>query len=279
MSVIAGSATSNTTPVDGTGTAAVFWGGGDMVLDPVSGNLLVSDVGRLRQVTMSGQVTTLDQTFAWTGLAMDASENLYGSPQTNKEPNYPFLVKRTPAGVIQTLIPPAAASSPDISLSSIAVDASGNIYGADTQNRQIIRITQAGAISVIAGSGANGSADGTGTAASFSDPSGIAFDPAGNLWVADNGNGVRKISPDGVVTTVMPGLSLSAITVDHAGNVYASSGFNLVRIDTTGKQVTYNFIAGAAGSNFLGALATDSNGALYVETRGAGAQIVKMTFN
>lgn len=278
ISVIAGSATSNTTPVDGTGTAAVFWGGGNMVLDPVSGNLFVSDVSSLRQVTMAGQVTTLDRTDDWNGLAVDASGNIYGSAEVNTNPNYPFLVKRTPSGAIQTLVPSAAVTSPTISLSSIAMDASGNIYGADTQNRQIIRITPAGAISVFAGSGANGSADGAAAAASFADPTGLAFDPAGNLWVADHGNGVREISPAGAVTTVMPAPSVSTITVDRTGNVYASSGFSLIRIDTTGKQFTYNFITQAQGSNFPGALATDSSGALYMETRGLGAQILKITF-
>lgn len=277
VSVIAGSATTNTTPVDGAGTAAVFRGGGNMVFDPVSGNLFVSDIASLRQVTTAGQVTTLDRTDDWTGLAVDASGNLYGSSEISTAPQYPFLVKRTPAGAIQTLIS-ANTTGPAISLSSIVVDASGNIYGADTQNRQIIRITPAGAISVFAGSGANGSADGAAAVASFADPTGLAFDPAGNLWVADHGNGVREISPAGAVTTVMPAPSVSTITVDRIGNVYASSGFNLIRIDTTGKQFTYYLIVAAQGSNFPGALATDSSGALYMETVGQGAQILKITF-
>jgi hypothetical protein len=52
----------------------------------------------------------------------------------------------------------------------------------------------------------------------------------------------------------------------------------LVRMDTAGNQLTYDLFT-AASSNFISSLATDSSGAVYADTRGIGAQILKLTFN
>ena len=67
----------------------------------------------------------------------------------------------------------------------VAVDISGNVYVADQYNHSIRKITPAGVVTTFAGSGSEGSANGTGTAASFNTPSDVAVDGSDNVYVAD----------------------------------------------------------------------------------------------
>jgi sugar lactone lactonase YvrE len=86
----------------------------------------------------------------------------------------------------------------------VATDSTGNVYVADSNNHTIRKITPAGDVTTLAGSaGAVGSADGTGAAARFNYPSGLATDLDGNVYVADaRNNTIRKITRAGVVTTL-----------------------------------------------------------------------------
>src|SRR5947208_1845207 len=71
----------------------------------------------------------------------------------------------------------------------VAVDSAGNVYVADSFNHTIRKVTPAGVVTTLAGAaGRAGSADGTGAAARFVDPQGVAVDGAGNLYVTDGGN-------------------------------------------------------------------------------------------
>jgi sugar lactone lactonase YvrE len=122
----------------------------------------------------------------------------------------------------------------------IAVDGAGNVYIADTQNNLIRKITAGGVVSTFAGSGQLGAADGIGTAASFNMPKGIVTDAAGNVYVADTGNGlIRKITPAAAVTTLAGNsqhqsadgtgatasfLNPVALVMDGAGNILVSDG-------------------------------------------------------
>ena len=89
---------------------------------------------------------------------------------------------------------------------SLAVHSDGTVYVVDTYNHRILKILANGTVSVLAG-GSKGRADGTGAAAQFNEPEGVAVDAEGNVFVADTWNGtIRKITPDGVVTTFAGGI-------------------------------------------------------------------------
>jgi large repetitive protein len=88
---------------------------------------------------------------------------------------------------------------------SVAVDASGNIYIADFDNSVIRKVTPAGTISTIAGNGTQGfSGDGgPATSAELQFPQGVAVDAAGNVYIADTFNSViRKVTPAGIISTI-----------------------------------------------------------------------------
>ncbi len=84
--------------------------------------------------------------------------------------------------------------------SGIAIDSSGNIYIADSFNCLVWKINPKGVMSILAGSGAPGYINGKGTAASFSQPSNLAIDSAGSVYVIDK-TLIRKIKSDGTVST------------------------------------------------------------------------------
>ena len=94
---------------------------------------------------------------------------------------------------------PASFSTP----SGLALDAEGNLYVADTGNNRVRKVTPEGVVSTIAGNGSAGYVDGPASAAEFNGPIGVAVDEHNNVYVADTYNDrIRKISTDGVVTTV-----------------------------------------------------------------------------
>ncbi len=111
----------------------------------------------------------------------------------------------------------------------IAVDSVGNVYVGDTGNQRIRKITPAGDVTTLAGSGAVALVDGKGAGASFNYPQGVAVDTAGNVYVADTENdSVRKVTPSGDVTTLAgpsAGLQLpGGIALDATGNLVIAQG-------------------------------------------------------
>lgn len=140
----------------------------------------------------------------------------------------------------------------------IARDPSGNIYIADANNNAIRKLAPDGAVTTFAGGGAAGSADGTGTAAHFNYPTGVASDANGYIYVADfSNNRIRKIFPNGeVITIASTGFSLPySLAVDAAGNVIVADSYNnlIKKIDINGVVTT---IAGNSASTAL----TDGHG-------------------
>jgi sugar lactone lactonase YvrE len=96
----------------------------------------------------------------------------------------------------------------------LAVDGAGNLFISDKNNQRIRRVdATTGIITTIAGSGAIGNGKGhfsgdggPATAATLANPQGLAFDGAGNLYIADQTNGrVRKVDMKGIITTVAGG--------------------------------------------------------------------------
>lgn len=110
--------------------------------------------------------------------------------------------------------------------SAVLADSNGNLYVADAGNNTIRKISASGAVTTFAGSaGVTGHADGNGAAASFNAPLGLGIDSLGNVYVADTGNRlIRKITPEGAVTTLYAGGSFVSVAVDAGGNVFAMDG-------------------------------------------------------
>ncbi len=186
----------------------------------------------------------------------------------------------------------------------MAVDAAGNVFVADQANHCIRRITPEGAVTTLAGKpGEAGTADGTGSAARFSSPTGIAIDVNGVLYVSDNGSHViRKVTPGGETSTFAgspgqhgwddgPGATARfwfpyGIAVDLSGNLYVASASTVRKVTPDGTTTT---LAGfqsevghvdgqGAAARFAVpyAVAADRNGNVYVTEAPDGPAIARI---
>jgi sugar lactone lactonase YvrE len=210
---------------EGVGTNSLFYHPQGLALD-ATGNLYVTDAlnDSIRVVGTNGAARLLAgpggsagsdsgtgpaARFNYpAGVASDAADNLYVADLLN------FVVRKiTPDGSVSVLAgqpgQSGAADGPGTNAlfagpCGVVVDATGNIYVADTGNETIRVIATNGVVCTLAGlANQGGSQDGTGTNASFSRMSGIAVDLAGNVYAADTGNEtIRQVTPGGVVTTL-----------------------------------------------------------------------------
>jgi len=261
----------------------------DIFVDP-GGNLYLADASyRVRKVNGDGIITTIacNGTSGFTGdggpataascvpyrVARDSAGNLYVADGSSKR-----IRKVSAAGIITTVAGRGTGQSSGdggpatlaelIQPLGVAVDPAGNVYIADEGSNRIRKVDTAGIISTIAGNGKQGF-DGDGgpaTSASLYEPSGVAVDPAGNVYIADAGNlRIRKVDTAGIITTIAGngkegfsgdgGPATSAelsfpvgVAVDPAGNVYiADEGSNRIR-----KVNTAGIISTIAGNDTQG---------------------------
>ncbi len=300
---------------DGTGAAASFFYPAGVGASS-AGVVYVADTGNhtLRAMASPGVITTfagsagqqgnVDGTGAGAlfsypfGVASDGSGHVYIADHGNNT-----IRESTLGGVVTTVagdagVPGSAdgtgAAARFNNPAGMAADGNGNVYVADSGNSTIRKITSAGVVSTFAGSAGNtGSSDGTGSAARFNSPQGVAVDNAGNIYVADSNNDtIRKITSGGTVTTLAGAAGQSgssdgaggsarfnepyALAVDSAGNVYVADQANstIRKITTSGTVSTLAGSAGKAGfTDGSGAIArfnqpyaitVDSGGNVYV---------------
>jgi len=306
----------------GPGTSASLWGPGGVAVD-AAGNLYIADTMnyRIRKVSPTGVITTVAGNGRYkfsgdggpstsaalhkpSGVAVDAAGNLYIADTYNNR-----IRKVSTAGIMTTVAgnglatfsgdggPGTSASLPGPG--GVAVDAAGNLYIADAWNHRIRQVSPAGIITTVAGNGVAGFSgdDGPATGAALRQPTGVAVDAAGNLYIADVGNNrIRKVSTAGIINTVAGGGSggggdggpataaslsgPSGVAVDAAGNLYiAALGSRSIRKVGPGGIIT----TAAGGGTFLGdsgpataaalsrptGVAVDAAGNLYVADLGS----------
>jgi serine/threonine protein kinase, bacterial len=215
------------------------------------------------------------------GIVKDAAGNFFVCDRDNHK-----IRKITPAGVVTTFAGSTAGLQDGTGAAAkfnqpycITIDASGNLYVGDRINHAIRKITAAGVVTTLAGNGTAGNTNGTGAAASFNEPLGVAADASGNIFVADYINGlIRKVTPAGVVTTFQnPGAThIFGIAVDAANNLYTTEYANhrIVKYTSAGVATVIAGTAGTAGAadgtgaaasfRFPAGITVDANGNLYI---------------
>jgi trimeric autotransporter adhesin len=279
-----------------------------------SGNGVISTVAGTGSYGYSGDegiATSAELTFTQ-DVAIDASGNIYIADASNNRIR--MVTKST--GIISTVAGTAsygyrgdgglATSAALNNPSSVAIDASGNIYIADTDNHRIRMVTKStGIISTVAGTGSYGSSGdgGLATSAALSSPEGFAMDASGNIYIADAGfenSRIRMLTKStGIISTVAGtgsdgysgdgGLATSAalyypygVAIDASGNIYiADAGNNRIRMVTKSTGIISTVAGtGSSGSSGDGGLATsaalssprgvaiDASGNIYIAVAG-----------
>lgn len=207
------------------------------------------------------------------GIAVDSAGNLYIADLGNHR------VRKVAAhGTITTVNGTENLLAPR----NVALDAAGNLYVSEFSGHRVRRVGTDGKITTIAGTGTAGfSGDGgAATAAQPDFPAGLAFDSAGNLYIADSSNNrVREVLTTGMITTVLgtgaPGATVpnqlnvpTGVAIDNAGNLDVADSANQ-RIQQLSPSGTIQTLPGAGRG-----VAADSKGDLFIA---AGSRVLELS--
>ncbi len=215
------------------------------------GLLVLSAAATAQQYIISTIAGGVPQPTSAVSMATDASGNVYFA--SGDRGNSVF--KLDPSGALTRVAGTArtnysgdggpATSAPLFSPQGVAVDRAGNLFIADKGNQRIRRVSPDGIIATVAGGGSTGLGDGgPATSAQLNYPGGLAVDGAGNLFIGELGR-VRKVSPDGIITTVAGGGSTDlgdggraiAAQLHYAARVAVDSAGELFIQDQDGDDV------------------------------------------
>jgi sugar lactone lactonase YvrE len=259
------------------------------------GNVYIADTpnNRIRMVNTAGIIATIagngvagysgdggPATYAALfnpmGVAVDSHGNLYIADERNNR-----IRMVNTSGTITTvagngIVGSSGDGSPAISASlyyptGIAVDGSGDLFIADSNNQRVRKVNASGNITTVAGTGTIGynCNNGTATSAGLHTPYGVAVDSSGNLYIADYGNQcIRKVATSGSITTVAgngvasyggdfgPATSAelnypTGVAVDSSGNLYIADyvNYRVRKVDTSGIITT---VAGTGKAGYTG---------------------------
>jgi hypothetical protein len=264
--------------VDTSGNLSIFAGNGTSGA-PVPGSALLSPLSYI------------------TGLAVDASDNLYfisGTQSAVGKIDTSGNLSMVAGGSFGAITPGPAINSLLGLPERLVFDGAGNLYISDSYYDQILKINTSGALSIVAGDGTSGApTPGPATSSKLAKPKGLGVDGAGNLYIADEDNNmILKVTTSGTLSIVAgtgtdgaptPGPATSSalskpagVAADAAGNVFIADTYNhlILKVDTSGDLsilagLGYNSspTPGPATSSAVGypkSIQIDGSGNLYV---------------
>lgn len=213
-----------------------------------------------------------------TGLIKDNDGNIFVADRDNNR-----IRKVTPEGVVSTfagsgsggaIVNGTGTAAGFYAPYGITIDGTGNLYVGEYANQAVRKITPAAVVTTLAGNPTAGNQNGTGSAASFNQPVGLATDASGNVFVADYINHlIRKITPAGVVTT-FAGSGTAALT-DGTGTAASFNGPFALAFDAAGNLIVADYLNHAVRKITPAGVVTTIAGngtAGYVDATGAAAR-------